>query len=90
MLREPVVCGHCRSSFEPPPQFTGGLVNCTRCGRAVEVPGLRDPLWFLLRIGAGALVVGVVWLVGERSDPLLGIAAGIALLAGLWLLARSL
>ena len=89
-MREPATCSHCGHTFEPPAQLEGGIANCTKCGLAVEVPGLRDPLWYALRVGAFAAAAALAWLVGEASTPWLGAAAGAGLLLGGWLLSRAL
>jgi len=49
-------CGH---RFDAREDQVGGIVNCPRCGHAVEVPGLRDPLWRLIQLSAV-----VIWAVG--------------------------
>ncbi len=87
-MHEPANCPHCGDSFEPRKNQVGGLVNCPRCGRVVQVPGLRDPLWLLLRVGVVAAAVAVGWFVGKDQPPL-GIAAGAAVLGGAWLLSRA-
>ena len=46
----------CTERFEVPASMVGGLANCPRCRKAVEVPGGPEPLFWVL-LGAGALVV---------------------------------
>jgi hypothetical protein len=87
---EVVACPHCRAVLEVAGRMRGALVNCAQCGRVVEVPGLRDPLWLLARIGALAAAGVAVWAVAEVSTPWLGALAGEALLALAWLVSRAL
>lgn len=68
----------------------GGIVNCSGCGRAVAVPGLRDPLWRVMQVGAvvgwaavTAFAYATVGVVGA-----LAVAVGVGL--SLWLLSRAL
>ena len=88
-MRDAVTCGGCRHAFEPAPEQLGGLVKCPSCGRVVDVPGLHDPLWWLLRAGAvlvaSALCVWFGW-----EEPWRGAAAGAIAVAALWLLSRAL
>lgn len=86
----PVRCPHCHGAFQPAAELAGGIANCPRCGKAVEVPGLRDPIWRLLQIGALVLVVGLGMLVGEQRGVLLGAATALGTAALLWLLSRCL
>lgn len=82
-------CTGCRRLFEVDPKFTGGLVPCPGCGKATEVPGLRDPLWFLVRLGVvlGSAATGVV--VAHVHGTELGIGAGVLALATAWLVSRA-
>jgi hypothetical protein len=80
-------CGH---EFEADDRLAGGITNCPRCGKAVEVPGLRDPLWRLLQGGAtvmGALATAAAY-VSWGAVGALATAACIAAL--LWLVSRAL
>ena len=88
-MHDAVTCGACRHAFEPTAEQLGGLVKCPSCGRVVDVPGLHDPLWWLLRLGAllaaSTLCVWFGW-----HDPWRGVVAGALALASLWLLGRGL
>lgn len=86
MAGEVVVCPHCRTPAEVPARLRGALVNCSKCGRVVDVPGLRDPAWVAVRIGIAALVAGSIWLGSELHSIWLGFAAGalVAFLAWAW------
>lgn len=88
-MRDVATCGHCGASFEPAPAEAGALVNCPKCGRVVDVPGLRDPLWAAARLLVLAAAIGAGWLVGG-GDPWLGAGAAVAVLAAAWLLSRAL
>jgi hypothetical protein len=89
-VTEIATCPHCRTPTEVADHFAGGLVNCKKCGRAIEVPGLRDPLWWLLRAGVvvAALVIG--GLIAQRHGPATGAITSVGLLAGSWLVSRAL
>lgn len=90
MAGEVVQCPHCRAPAEVPAGFRGGLVNCARCGKVVEVGGLRDPLWLLLRVGAVVAVVALAALVGARWSPALGVLVGALAALASWGLSRAL
>lgn len=83
-------CPHCQHTFAAAAELAGGITNCPHCGKAVEVPGLNDPMWRLLQFGVvlGAAAGG--WIVGLTSGPLLGVTAGAAMLGGAWLVSRVL
>jgi hypothetical protein len=87
---EIVSCPHCRTQLEVAGRLRGALLNCTKCGRVVEVPGLRDPLWLLLRLAALALGLSLVWLLEPHWGPWGAAAAGAGTVALLWLLSRAL
>jgi hypothetical protein len=59
-------CQHCRARFDVKKSLRGGITNCPQCGKANEVPGGPEPLfWFLLSLGilavlASAYGLGVV------------------------------
>lgn len=80
-------CGH---EFEVKDDLAGGITNCPRCGKAVEVEGLRDPAWRLLQAVAAAgwaaatAAAYFAWGVAGAA----AVAAGLA--AVLWLLSRAL
>jgi uncharacterized paraquat-inducible protein A len=88
--REPAVCAHCRHAFEPPARLAGGIANCPRCGRAVEVPGLRDPMWRVLQAVVAAAAVAVTLVMAQYTSPAPAVVAGALVLAGAWLLSRVL
>jgi hypothetical protein len=71
----PVTCG-CGSKFEVAESFRNGLVNCPQCGKATEVGGGPEPLfWILLAIGI-SFVLGLSGLLWVGVGP---VAGGIAL-----------
>ncbi len=90
MAGDVVTCPHCRTPMEVAGRMRGAIVNCGRCGRAVDVPGLRDPAWLLLRVLAVAAAGLVAWAVGRATSPWVGAAAGGVLLALAWLVSRAL
>jgi hypothetical protein len=90
MAGEVVVCPHCRTPAEVPSRLRGALINCRKCGRVVDVPGMRDPLWVLVRIGLVALVIASVWLGTELGSLWLGLAAGAVVAFFAWLACHQL
>jgi hypothetical protein len=85
----PVACA-CGHEFEVEDDLAGGIANCPRCGKAVEVPGLRDPLWRLLQG-----VAGVGWAAATAAAYVswgLGgaVATAACVAALLWLVSRAL
>jgi hypothetical protein len=80
----------CGNEFEVADDLAGGITNCPRCGKAVEVEGLRDPAWRLLQAAAaigwaGATAAAYVsWGVGGAA------LAAVGLGAVLWLVSRAL
>ncbi len=79
-------CGH---QFEAASGLAGGLTNCPRCGRATEVPGLRDPLWRLWQALGVVAVVGAAALGLRFFGPAAAIGCGLAGVALLWLISRA-
>ncbi|MCA8957533.1 MAG: hypothetical protein KDC87_15775 [Planctomycetes bacterium] len=80
-------CGH---RFSVPESLVGGLAQCPECGKATEVPGLRDPLWRVLQVLALLAVVAAAWFgfqVGGAGGAMLG-GAGTAVV--LWVFSRGL
>ena len=80
-------CGH---EFEVKDELAGGIANCPRCGKAVEVPGLRDPLWRLLQAAAAigwAMATAAAYVSWGITAALL---TALCLAALLWLLSRAL
>jgi len=80
-------CGH---EFEVRGDLAGGITNCPRCGKAVEVPGLRDPAWRLLQV-----IAAVAWACATAGAYVAwGLADAVTLAvcvaALLWLLSRAL
>lgn len=80
-------CGACRRSFEAPRDRIGGMMPCPGCGKAVEVPGLRDPIYRLAQVGVVLAILAVAVGVGLAATPTMGIAVGAGAL-GLALLVR--
>ena len=80
-------CGHL---FEAPDDLAGGITNCPGCGKAVKVPGLRDPLWRVLQV-LGALLWAAVTAFAYTQGGLVPAAATAVVLAFvLWLVSRAL
>jgi hypothetical protein len=78
-------CGHMFSVGE---SFAGGIVNCPKCGHAVDVPGLRDPAWRALQvlgilIWSAATFGAICW-----GGFLMGILVGLAAAGILWGVSR--
>jgi hypothetical protein len=83
-----VRCSSCSNFFVVGSGLGGALTNCPKCGRATEVPGLRDPLWRLIQLGIGgaALLAGAYcWMV---VGPVTGLAAAAATLGLGWAFSR--
>jgi hypothetical protein len=85
-----VTCPNCRASTEVATGFRGGLINCQRCGKVIEVAGLRDPLWWLLRTGATLAIGAATVLAVEHFGIARGMLSGAALATIAWLLSRGL
>jgi hypothetical protein len=80
-------CGH---RFEVGDALSGGVTNCPRCGHAVDVPGLKDPLWRAAQVAAAVAWAGATAVAFVQGGAAIGLltAAGVAVL--LWLLSRAL
>lgn len=80
----------CGQLDEVADEFAGGIVNCSGCGRAITVPGLRDPMWRALQVGAVIGWAGMTAVTYATAGlvPALAVAVGLAL--SLWLLSRML
>lgn len=85
----PVACD-CGRRFECDARLAGGFVNCPSCERAVAVPGLRDPLWRVLQVGAALLLFGVVCWTLAAGGFVAAVLAAIVGGALLWGLSRLL
>ena len=70
--------------------LVGGFANCARCGRAVEVPGLRDPFWRVLQVAALVAVAAGTALAWNAAGPAAGLAVGATLALVAWLVSRAL
>ncbi len=88
MTREAAcACGH---DFEVADEIAGGITNCPHCGKAVEVPGLRDPFWRVLQ-GFAAVAWAAATAGGYVAWGALGAAAtAVCAAALLWLVSRAL
>jgi hypothetical protein len=76
-----VRCVHCGSFFEAADSLAGGLTNCPACGRATDVPGLRDRFFRAIQIGmaaAWALLTAIGWSAGGWAGAI-GVGVGAAL-----------
>ena len=80
-------CGHLN---EVPDTLAGGIVNCAECGRATQVPGLRDQYWTGIKVvAAGGWALATAWAYTAAGLPgALVAAVGGALL--LFVLSRLL
>jgi len=80
-----VECEHCLKLFDAEESMAGGLVNCPSCGRATEVPGLRDAWYRVVQAGmvAGwAVLTAIGWTAGGLTGALVvAVVAGALLLA---------
>lgn len=82
-----VFCG-CGHLFRTRKSLRGGMTNCPRCRRAVEVPGGPEAMFWVL-FGGGVLVVvglaGYLYFTGNAVAGLVVLVAG-ALVIGARLL----
>jgi len=80
----------CGNEFEVADDLLGGITNCPRCGKAVEVEGLRDPAWRLLQVAAAAgwasATAAAYFSWGAGGAALTALCVG----AILWLVSRAL
>lgn len=83
-------CGHCQHPFEVEAKFAGGLVPCPNCGKVVDVPGLRDPIWLAMRIGGVVAAIALGVAMARVFGFYFGVAIGLASLVGMWLVSRVL
>jgi hypothetical protein len=79
----------CGATFPVRGDQVGGIVNCPSCGKAVEVPGLHDPFWRLVQVGAAILWAGVSAVVFVLAGPIAGLITAVALGGLLWLVSRA-
>ena len=80
-----VECERCGKFFEAADSLAGGLTNCPACGRATEVPGLRDNFFRAIQVGmavAWAILTAIGWTAGGWAGAL-GVGAGAALVIAL-------
>ncbi len=81
---------HCLRNFPVRDEFAGGIVNCPHCGKAVEVPGLRDPYWRVLQIGAAILWAGVTAAAYFGAGSVAAAITAVMLGGAIWLISRLL
>ena len=76
-----VWCEHCGTRADVSSSLAGAIINCSSCGRAIEVPGTRDTLWTLVKIAgvAGAVAVGL--LVAYFANFTVGVLLGFSVFA---------
>ena len=89
-MQAEVHCGRCGATFTVDERIAGGVTNCPRCGKATNVPGLRDPLWRLVQFGIVSLAVVALVVGWSQGAALGGAVAGLAVLAAGWLVTRAL
>ena len=81
-----VGCSACGREFDVPASLRGGFANCPDCGRATQVPGGAEPL-FWLAIAGGVFAVlaatGLAYLAGGAAPAAIvfGLAALVLLIA---------
>jgi hypothetical protein len=80
----------CGEIFDTPDQLKGGITNCPRCEKAVEVPGLSDPLWRVLQLCAALAWAGVTALVFVQAGLAPAAIVAFVTALALWLLSRGL
>ncbi len=76
----------CKRYFRAAKSLKGGITNCPWCGKAVDVPGGPEPLfWVLLSLGALAVLTpaAIFCTSGEIAAGIIVLILGGALLAGL-------
>jgi len=81
----PVTCA-CGNRFQVSESFKNGLVNCPQCGKATDVGGGPEPLfWVLLGIGAAIVlaVSGAVWAFGGAVAGGITFGIGAAILGAI-------
>ena len=80
----------CGQLNEVADEFAGGIVNCSGCGRAVAVPGLRDPPWRAMQVGAVVGWAAVTAFVYSTAGASWALVVGVGVALALWLLSRAL
>ncbi len=83
-------CEHCDSLCRAAKSMVGGIINCKECGQATEVPGMNDPAWRMLNMGAVIFVAGITTLIYMRAGPTPALIVGVVLFALLKLLSLAL
>jgi len=78
-------CGHLNEVDET---LAGGIVNCAGCGRAVEVEGLRDPLWRTIQAGAVIAWAGATAWTYAEAGAVYAAAVAVGLAITILLLSR--
>jgi hypothetical protein len=90
MADAPLVRCGCGQEFTARPEQAGGIVNCPRCARAVEVPGLRDPFWRMIQAVGVVVWIAVIAAVYAWQGTAAALLAAIGGAFVLWLLSRAL
>jgi len=88
-LTQAVTCA-CGHDFDAGDDLVGGITNCPHCGKAVEVPGLRDPFWRALQVAAALAWVAAAVAGYLAWGALGGVATAACAAALLWLVSRAL
>ncbi|MHC4930997.1 MAG: hypothetical protein ACYTGV_02245 [Planctomycetota bacterium] len=80
----------CGEIFDAPDELKGGITNCPGCEKAVDVPGLSDPMWRLLQVGAALAWAGVTAVVFVQAGLAPAAIVAVVTALALWLLSRGL
>ena len=80
----------CGQLNEVSDESAGGIVNCSGCGRAVAVPGLRDPLWRVMQAGAVIGWAAATAFAYATAGVSWAFVAAVGVALALWLLSRAL
>jgi hypothetical protein len=84
-----VLC-ECGQPNEVAPELAGGIVNCSGCGRAVAVPGLRDPFWRVLQVGAAIGWAAATAWTYAAAGLMWAVVVAVVVAASAWLVSRAL
>lgn len=73
-----IICPQCAGNFTVPESMRGGVANCPKCRKLVDIPNALEYVFWGGVLLALLFVLGASWLVGAFVSPWWGGAMAVA------------